>query len=249
MTKRFILLVYKELKSLNLTLGVINRELLIMLSHNYVTSSIGKKQVMALTGLGLIGFTATHLLGNIAIFIGADTFNLYAHTLTSNKLIYIAEAGLMGMFVLHIILAALTRIQNVAARPQKYAVKKSTGIGETFASKTMPLTGVILLVFIILHLLNFKFGTEYSTVVDGVQMRDLYKTVIEYFANPAYVAWYVFAMAVLGFHTSHGFYSMFQSWGLDHPKYTPIIKASACAYGTVVAVGFSALAIFCYFQN
>ena len=220
-----------------------------MLSHNYVTSSIGKKQVMALTGLGLIGFTATHLLGNITLFVGADTFNFYAHTLTSNKLIYVAEAGLLGMFVLHIVLAALTRVQNMAARPQKYAVKKATGLGETFASKTMPLTGIVLLLFVILHLLNFKFGTNYATTVDGVQMRDLYRTVIEYFANPYYVAWYVFAMCTLGLHTSHGFYSMFQSWGLDHPKYTPVIKASAVLYGIFVAAGFSAMAIFCYFQN
>lgn len=220
-----------------------------MVSHNYLTSSIGKKQIMALTGFGLLGFTATHLLGNILLFLGADAFNFYAHQLTSNKLILLAEAGLAGMFLLHIVLAVLTRVENMRARPVNYYVKTRTGRGETLASKTMPITGIVLLVFIITHLLNFKFGTNYPTTVDGVEMRDLYRTVIEYFASPAYVAWYVFAMCTLGFHTSHGFQSAFQSWGLRHPKYTPVIELLSFAYGIVVAVGFSALAIFCHFQN
>ena len=218
-------------------------------SHNYFTSSIGKKQVMALTGLGLLGFTATHLLGNILILGGADMFNMYAHVLTSNNAIYVAEAGLFGMFVLHIVLAVIIKLQNVGARPHGYYVKMKTGRGETFASSTMALTGLLLLVFIILHLLNFKYGSNYPVTVDGVQIRDLYRTVIEYFRNPLYVAWYVFAMAALGLHTSHGFQSMFQTWGLNHKKYTPIVQMLASAYGLFVASGFSLLAIYCHFQN
>ncbi|MAX67039.1 MAG: succinate dehydrogenase cytochrome b subunit [Bacteriovoracaceae bacterium] len=218
-------------------------------SHNYFTSSIGKKQIMALTGFGLVGFTLSHLLGNLLIFLGPDAFNFYAYKLTSNPLIYVAEAGLLGMFLLHICLAVILKLQNMAARPHGYYVKNRTGRGETIASATMPYTGLILLVFIIIHLLNFKFGSNYPTTVDGVQMRDLYRTVVEYFANPLYVVWYVFAMLALGLHTSHGFQSMFQSWGINHSKYTPIIQAASLAYGVVVAFGFSALAIFCHFQN
>ena len=220
-----------------------------MVSHNYLTSSVGKKQIMALTGLGLIGFTATHLLGNFLIFLGADAFNFYAHTLTSNKLIYVAEAGLLGMFLLHIILAVLTKVENSNARPVKYYIKTKTGRGETFASKTMPITGFIILIFLVLHLINFKYGTHYETTLDGQTIRDLYRTVIEYFANPLYVVWYVFAMLTLGLHTSHGFQSAFQSWGIRHPKYTPAIELLSIAYGLFVAVGFSSLAIFCHFQN
>jgi succinate dehydrogenase / fumarate reductase cytochrome b subunit len=204
---------------------------------------------MALTGLGLLGFTATHLLGNVFIFFGPDAFNFYAHTLTSNPLILVAELGLAGMFLLHIVLAVLTRIENMRARPVNYYVKTRTGRGETLASKTMPITGMVLLVFIILHLWSFKYGTNYSTIVDGVEMRDLFKTVIEYFASPLYVAWYVFAMCTLGYHTSHGFQSAFQSWGMRHPKYTPVIDIMSVAYGVVVALGFSSMAIFCHFQN
>lgn len=220
-----------------------------MVSHNYFTSSIGKKQIMALTGFGLLGFTATHLAGNLLLFAGADNFNFYAHQLTSNKFIYVAEAGLAGMFLLHIALAVLMRVQNMSARPVKYYVKSKTGRGETLASSTMPITGIILLVFLITHLINFKFGTHYDTTVDGVMIRDLFKTVIEYFANPVYVAWYVFAMLSLGLHTSHGVKSAFQTWGINHPKYNQIIEALSLAYGAVVAIGFSAVAIFCHFQN
>lgn len=218
-------------------------------SHNYFTSSVGKKQIMALTGAGLVGFTITHLLGNLLIFVGPDAFNMYGHKLTSNPLIYVAEAGLVGLFLLHILLAVILKLQNMSARPQSYYMKTKTGRGETFASSTMPYTGMIILLFIILHLINFKYGTNYPTTVDGIQIRDLYRTVVEYFANPLYVAWYVFAMFALGLHTSHGFQSMFQSWGFNHPKYTPIIKAAALLYGGVVTFGFSLLAIYCHLQN
>lgn len=218
-------------------------------SSSFFTASVGKKQIMALTGAGLVGFTVTHLLGNFLLLVGPDAFNLYAHTLTSNPLIYVAEAILLSMFLLHLFLAVVLKIQNNLARPEGYAVKVKTGRGETFASSTMPYTGLIILVFLVLHLLNFKYGSNYPTVVDGVQMRDIYKTVIEYFANPLYTAWYVFAMAALGIHTSHGFWSMFQSWGFQYPKYTPIIKNVAVGYGVFVTLGFSTLAIFCHFQN
>jgi succinate dehydrogenase / fumarate reductase cytochrome b subunit len=220
-----------------------------MKSHNYFSSSIGKKQIMALTGFGLVGFTASHLLGNLLVLCGADAFNVYAHTLTSNPLIYVAEAGLVGMFLLHIVLAVLIKVQNGQARPHGYYVRTKTGQGETFASLTMPYTGMILLVFICLHLWNFKYGSNYSTTVDGEQIRDIYRTVLEYFSNPLYVCWYVFAMITLGIHTSHGFQSMFQSWGINHPKYTPMIKAASLGYGVFVGFGFAALAVFCYLQN
>ncbi len=216
---------------------------------NFLNSSIGRKQIMAITGAGLIGFTLTHLLGNFLLLVGPDAFNLYAHTLTSNPLIYLAEAGLVTMFLLHVVFAAILTIQNKQARPSSYAVKTKTGRGETFASQTMPYTGFIMLVFIVLHLITFKYGSNYPAMVDGVEMRDIYRTVIEYFANPLYVVWYVFAMLSLGVHTSHGFHSMFQSWGLTHPKYTPHVKKAAMAYAVFVTVGFSSLAIFCHFQN
>jgi len=219
------------------------------LSHNYFISSIGKKQIMAVTGLGLIGFTVSHLLGNFLLFLGPDVFNLYGHTLVSNPLIYIAEAGLAGMFLTHLVLAAITILQNRAARPVEYLVKKSSGRGETFASKTMGWTGLIVLIFLVLHLISFKYGSNYPTTVDGVEMRDLYRTVIEYFASPLYTTWYCFAMLALGIHTSHGFQSTLQTWGLRHEKYTPIVEITGMLYAIFVTVGFSACAIYCHLQN
>lgn len=220
-----------------------------MPSHNYFTSSIGKKQITAVTGLGLVGFTAMHLAGNLLILVGADAFNAYGHALVSNPLIYLAEAILLGMFVLHIAMAATVTVQNTAARGRRYYIKNRSGRGETIASMTMPYTGVIMLIFIILHLINFKYGTHYETVVDGVVMRDLFKLVVEYFANPLYVAWYVFAMIALGLHTGHGLQSSLQTWGLNHPSYTPKVKMVSVAYGVLVAFGYSGLAIYCYFLN
>ncbi len=220
-----------------------------MVSHNYLTSSIGKKQIMAITGLGLVGFTVSHLIGNFLLFLGPDAFNTYAHTLTSNPLIYLAEVGLGSMFLLHLVLAAITQLQNRAARPIGYLAKKSTGRGETFASKTMAYTGLILLAFVIIHLINFKFGSVYESTIEGETVRDLYKTVIEYFSNPLYVVWYCFAMVALGIHTSHGFQSTLQTWGLRHPKYTPMIEIIGMLYAIFVTVGFSACAIYCYLQN
>lgn len=220
-----------------------------MPSHNYFTSSIGKKQITAVTGLGLLGFTATHLAGNLLLLVGPDTFNAYGHALVTNKLIYLAEAGLLAFFIAHIVMAALVTIRNASARGKRYYVRTRSGRGESIASMTMPYTGVVLLVFIILHLINFKFGAHYETTVDGVVMRDLYKLVVEYFANPLYVGWYVFAMIALGLHTGHGLQSSLQSLGLNHPSYTPAVKALSVAYGFAVAVGYSGLAVFCYFQN
>ncbi|MEX0798891.1 MAG: succinate dehydrogenase cytochrome b subunit [Bacteriovoracaceae bacterium] len=220
-----------------------------MPSHNYFTSSIGKKQITALTGLGLLGFTAAHLAGNLLVLLGADTFNAYSHELVSHPLILFAQVGLAALFLAHIFTAIFVTVQNAQARSKRYYIKTRSGRGETIASMTMPITGVILLVFIILHLLNFKFGTEYQTTVDGVVMRDIFRTVVEYFANPFYVAWYVFAMLALGLHTGHGLQSSAQTWGLNHPKYTPVIKFASVAYGATVAVGFSAISIYCHFLN
>ncbi|MCB9092063.1 MAG: succinate dehydrogenase cytochrome b subunit [Halobacteriovoraceae bacterium] len=215
----------------------------------FFSSSIGKKQVMALTGLALCGFLVSHLLGNCLLLLGPDTFNLYAHKLTSNNLIYVAEGALVLIFLSHVFMAIRLTIENKKARPERYHAKKKTGRGATFASSTMPFSGLILLAFIILHLMNFKYGTHYETFVDGAQIRDLYKTVIEYFSNPLYVAWYVFAMIVMGFHVSHGFQSSFQSLGLNHPKYTPKIKLLSLVFAVVVSGGFSFLSIWSYMQN
>ena len=221
----------------------------------YLTSSVMKKQVMGVTGLMLCGFLLSHLLGNCLIYVGSDAFNVYAYTLISNPLIYVAEAILAAVFLTHIGLALKLTIENKAARPQRYYIKQKSGRGATFASSTMPFTGMIILLFLVLHLLHFKFGAgseqeaAYMTMVDGVQMRNLYKTVVDYFQSPLNVAWYIFAMAALGVHVSHGFWSAFQSIGFSHPKYNCLIKCASKAFAVLVFVGYSALPIYCYLQG
>lgn len=209
-----------------------------------------KKQFMGVSGLLLCGFVLSHLLGNLTIFIGSETFNKYAYTLTSNPLIYIAEAGLVAIFLVHLFFAVKLILENRAARPVPYAFpRKPSGRGATFASSSMPITGVLTLIFLILHIRDLKYGTHYDVEVHGVIMRDMYRTTVEYFQDPLKVLWYVVAVCSLGFHVSHGFWSAFQSLGLNHPKYMPKIKCAAWAFGILVAGGFSALAIFCYFQG
>lgn len=219
------------------------------LVQSFAKSSVGKKQVMALTGLALCGFLVTHLLGNLLILLGPDAFNLYAYKLTSNPAIYVAEAILVLLFLSHLGMALKLTIENKLARPVGYYKRVPTGRGSTFASSTMPITGLIILVFLVTHLINFKYGTYYSTSVDGQEMRDLYRVVVEYFANPAYVAWYVVAMIAAGIHTSHGFWSSFQSLGFSHGKYNCSIKFISKVYGIVIALGFSGLAIFCHLKG
>ncbi|RPJ70142.1 MAG: succinate dehydrogenase cytochrome b subunit [Alphaproteobacteria bacterium] len=212
-------------------------------------SSIGKKQIMGVTGLLLCGFLLTHMLGNVTLFIGPDAFNKYSHTLISNPLIYLAEAVLAGIFLSHILMAVKLIIENKKARPEGYYMRTTSGRGATFASSTMPYTGMIALVFLVFHIIGLKYGTHYTTIVGGVEMRDIYKTTVEYFANPLHVAGYIVAMIALGIHTSHGFWSAFQSLGFNHPKYMPKIICVSKIFGFVVAVGFSSFPIFCYLQG
>ena len=212
-------------------------------------SSIGQKQIMAVTGLLLCGFLVTHMLGNFTMFIGSDAFNKYSHALTSNPLIYLAEVALASLFVAHIAMAFRVIIANKKARPIEYYAYQKSGRGGTFASSTMAYSGVIALVFLVFHILGLKFGTHYSTVVGGVEMRDIYKTTVEYFQSSLHVLGYLIAIIALGVHTSHGFWSAFQSLGLNHPKYMPKIELLSTLFGFFIAIGFSAFPIFCYYQG
>lgn len=212
-------------------------------------NSVTKKQVMGITGLLLSGFLISHLLGNVLIFVGPDAFNKYSYTLTSNPLIYAAELILGSIAVAHILMAIKLVRENRAARPDGYFMRKHSGRGATLASATMQYSGLVALVFIVLHIMNLKFGTHYDTTVNGVVMRDMYRTTIEYMANPLHLLWYIVAVSVLGLHVSHGFWSAFQSIGLNHPKYMPKIQCLSKLFGILVAVGFSVIAIYCFIQG
>lgn len=217
--------------------------------NHYFGSSIGRKQLVAVTGLLLCGFLVSHLAGNFLLLLGPDAFNLYAHKLESmGGLLYVAEGALAVIFAIHLGLAIKLNIENVQSRggAKRYAVKKNTGRGTTFMSQTMPFTGIILLVFVVLHIKNLKLGSVYPTTVDGVEMRDLYRTTMEYFASVGATIWYAVAMFAAALHTAHGFASAFQSMGWNHGKYFKNVKRLGYLYAVAVGGGFAFLAIWAH---
>lgn len=220
--------------------------------NHYFNSSIGRKQLVAVTGLLLCGFLVSHLTGNLLLMVGPDAFNLYAHKLASlGALLYVIEGVLAVIFAIHLGLAIKLTLENIQARggKKRYHLKKNTGRGTTFMSQTMPYTGLILLVFLILHLMNLKFGTNYPTTVDGVEMRDIYRTTMEYFMSPVNVAWYVFAMICAALHTAHGFASAFQSMGWNHGKYFKNVKRLSYFYAITVGGGYAFLSVWAYLKG
>ncbi len=207
---------------------------------NWITktmgSSIGKKLMMAVTGLGFIGFLAGHLAGNLTIYGGKDAFNSYAEHLHSlGPLVTLAEWILLTFAVIHVGTGLLLFLQNRKARPAKYAVNKSAG-GRTLGSGTMPYTGLIMLVFILVHLLNFHFVDKTDTTI--------FEIVSEAFTDPVYVLFYVAAMIVVAVHVSHGFWSALQTLGANHPKYMPLFQVCGLAFSVIVGVGFGFIPIY-----
>lgn len=215
----------------------------------YLSSTIGKKKVMGLTGAGLSLFVLGHMGGNLLIFAGPEAYNTYGHKLITNPFLYAIEAGLAAIFLIHMSVAFNLVWMNRRARPEGYHGKAS---GEknvtTLAAKTMWVSGAVVFVFTVLHLITFKYGAIYWASYHGVKMRDLHRLVLEVFHSPVYVAWYVVALGVLGVHMRHGVSSIFQSLGLNHPKYTPAIKVIGVSYALIVAAGFISQPLYVFLQ-
>lgn len=201
-----------------------------------VNSSIGKKFLMAISGLGLCGFLVAHLTGNFLLFVGEEAFMAYTEALTSNKaLLYTAEGGLIFMFLLHLVNALKLTAENKEARPIGYDVNQTAG-ASTVASRYMFHTGVIVFIFLILHIITFKFGTPPG--------QNLYENVITRFSNTYYSLFYVLCVVLLGIHVSHGLQSTFQTLGFNHKKYTGMIKSISLFFGIVIAAGFSSFPLY-----
>ncbi len=199
-------------------------------------SSIGKKLMMAITGLAFCAFLAGHLAGNLTIYAGKDAFNSYAEHLQSlGPLITVAELGLVVFAVIHILTGLTLFYQNFTARGRRYAVNKNGG-GRTIGSATMPYTGIILLVFIIMHLLNFYFVDKSGTTISQL--------VSQTFQHPLWVIIYILAMIVAALHVSHGFWSAFQTIGAYHPKYMPFIMVFSIIFSLLIGFGFGLLPIY-----
>lgn len=212
-----------------------------------LTSSIGQKLLMAATGLLLIGFLGVHLSGNLLIFVGPSAFNEYSHALISNHLIYAAEGGLLALFVLHLATGIAVTRANRAARPERYALKRAAGYtsNKSVASTTMIFSGLVVLVFVPLHLITFKFGAWYQDP-HAPEMRDLSRLVVEVFRDPRYVAWYVAAMTVIGFHLWHGFASGLETLGVASRR--PLRRFSR-VLAVVLAGGFALIPLVLYLRG
>ena len=211
------------------------------------TSSVGRKQLIALTGLGLSLFTLTHMAGNMLIFVSAEKYNMYGHALVTNPLIYAAEAGLLAMFIAHLCFALYLSLLNIHARSTRYAVLPKGPKRTTWTQRSLWAQGLVILVFVILHLITFKFGEHHVVTYNGVEVRDLHRLLIQVFAQPIYVAWYVVAVFVLGLHLRHGVGSSLQTLGINHPRYNGPIKVISILYAIVVAGGFISQPLYVYF--
>lgn len=206
---------------------------------NTLGSAVGKKLMMAITGLGFCGFLTVHLAGNLTIYGGKDSFNSYSELLYAwGPLVTLARLGLAAFALVHILTGATLFYQNLKARPQRYSVNISAG-GRSLGSRTMSYTGIVLLAFVIFHLINFHFADKTGTTI--------YEIVSGAFNNPVYVIIYVIAVVIAAVHVSHGFWSAFQTMGANHPKYMPLIKKIGVAFSLIVGIGFGALPVYLFF--
>ncbi|QTA88242.1 succinate dehydrogenase cytochrome b subunit [Desulfonema magnum] len=203
---------------------------------NTLGSSVGKKLMMALTGLSFCGFLTVHFAGNLTLFRGKDAFNGYAgHLHSLGSLITFAEFILLSLAAVHVLTGLTLFYQNLSARPKRYMVNKSAG-GRTVGSQTMPYTGLLLLAFIIFHIQNFHLADKTHQTI--------YDIVSNSFAQPEYVIVYILAMIIAAIHVSHGFWSAFQTLGANHPKYMPLIKSVGVVFSLLVGAGFGFIPIY-----
>jgi succinate dehydrogenase / fumarate reductase cytochrome b subunit len=215
-------------------------------------STIGKKVIMAVTGLLLVAFVIAHMLGNLQVFIGARKMNAYAAFLQSTgELLWIARLGLLAAVLLHILMAwQLTRIKQ-QARPIGYERREPQV--STIASRTMRWGGVLLLVFIVFHILHFTTGTVFPAASRPDAMypqfshTDVYGNVISAFRTPWVVAFYVVSMLFLMLHLFHGAWSSVRTLGLNAPSRHPLQRRVATVIALVVWLGFTAVPVGVFF--
>ncbi len=208
----------------------------------FISSSIGKKLIMSLSGLFLITFLIVHLGVNLTMLFGEGLFNEASHFMETNWLIQSMQFILAAGFIIHIVYGIILTIQNRKARGVAYAVRKNAA-HTPFNSKTMIHSGILVLLFLILHIRDFFVPMKFSTVPNN------YELVAMKFSNPVFVILYIVAFIMLGLHLSHGFKSAFQSAGVSHSKYTPIIKGLGTLYAVLMSVGFTAIAVIMYVRS
>ena len=209
-----------------------------------LSTSVGKKMVMAVTGLLLIMFLVIHFIGNYTIWGGREVFTAYVSALESlGWFTHVIEVLLALVFLIHIYYGLSLAVSNDAKRPIGYKKYESNKLIKFSARYTWQ-TGLLILLFLVIHLITFwyefKFGTPH---------RELYDIVVAWFHNPLYALIYVLFLITLGVHIHHGFESAFQTFGWNHPKYTPWIEKFGTFLAWFFGLGFSLIPIILYFTS
>jgi succinate dehydrogenase / fumarate reductase cytochrome b subunit len=215
-------------------------------SAKFLQSSLGKKLIMGITGLFLISFLVVHATLNSFIFFndGGVLFNEGAEFMAHNPVIRAMEIVLFIGIILHIVQALILTMQNNKARPVKYAVNNGKA-NSTWYSRSMGLLGTLLLLFLIIHLKHFWVVSRFTDEITSGK-ETLYGEMLEVFENPLIVIVYVLGVISLGYHLLHGFQSSFQTLGLNHPKYTPAIKAIGFGFSILISIVFASMPIAIY---
>lgn len=217
-----------------------------------LNSQVGRKIMTGVTGIGLMLFLIGHLGGNLTIFGSPDAFNAYTDKLMSlGPLLYVIEAGLAFFFLYHTVLGVSIWLGKRKARPSGYDTYKTKGgpSHQSIASRSMIITGSIILIFLVLHIIHFKFGPEYTAMLNGEEVRDLRKLVIEEFQKPLIVAGYVGVLALAILHLSHGFWSAFTSLGMNHGERSKKVQVGAYAFAIIIMLGFIFIPLYIYFTG
>lgn len=213
-------------------------------------SSVGAKVIVALSGLGLTAFTVFHMIGNLKVFQGPDAVNAYAYFLTHSLglLLWAARAGLLAIFLLHLVLAIRLTLRSRAARPVAY-LYPGTGVQASVSSRTMIWSGAVVGLFILFHLAHFTFLGLQEVIVgpgEAVNVRelkdaqgrhDVYSMVVAGFTTPWLAVLYIAAQVVLFIHLLHGVQSSFQTLGLKNSRFAPVIRLIGFAVAVAILVG------------
>ncbi len=205
----------------------------------FLQITVGQKIVVGLTGLGLCLFVLIHMLGNLLILSGPQAYNSYAHKLHEIPFFTVFELGLLAFFLGHIILSLLLAIKNKKARgeaPRRSETRGAKGFSPIHS--LLIFQGGALLIFLIFHLLSFKFGPHYETALAGDSARDIYQLVVENFKKPLYVIGYSLALLILFIHLLRGLTASFKTLGLSHPVYLRFVEKLAWIFSLAVTVGF-----------
>lgn len=225
-----------------------------MSNTGFLKSSIGKKVIMGATGLFLITFLIVHCFINMLIFFndGGETFNKGAEFMGTNWLIRAMEIVLFAGLILHMVQALVLTLENRKARPVAYA-KVNGAANSTWYSRSMGLLGTLILMFLIIHLKHFWVESRFTDHIAHNEyeklegQETLFREMMEVFENPLVVLVYVLAMVSLAYHLLHGFQSAFQTLGLNHRKYTPMIKKTGIVFSIVISVLFASMPIAMHF--